>query len=70
MATEPETAVPLAYFSPYQIIVLGDEQQCGPVVVSARAQSLGFGCSLFQRAVKKSAIWLTQHYRMVGLHTR
>ena len=66
MSAEPDVIVPLAYFTPYQVILIGDEQQCAPVVLSERASRLGFDQSLFQRAISK-ACHLTQHYRMVSI---
>ena len=65
MVTEPEIAIPLAYYTPHQVTLFGDDKQQAPAVNNERAAKLGLGTSLFSRYISK-AIKLTKQFRMVG----
>jgi regulator of nonsense transcripts 1 len=64
-AVEPTCLVP-AVLSTHRVVLVGDHQQLGPVVIDNRAQVLGLGRSLFQRLVDLGVprIRLDIQYRM------
>ena len=64
-ATEPECLIPLVMGS-RQVILVGDHQQLGPVVMNKAAAKAGFSRSLFERMVtlRIRPIRLEVQYRM------
>ncbi|CDJ37630.1 hypothetical protein ETH_00016385 [Eimeria tenella] len=63
-ATEPEALVPLT-LGANQVILIGDQMQLGPVVLSKRAAASGLGVSLFVRLLllNMPAFRLSVQYR-------
>ncbi|XP_050999964.1 helicase with zinc finger domain 2 [Acomys russatus] len=64
MATEPETLIPLVYFSKAKkVVLLGDHKQLRPVVKNEQLRNLGMDRSLFER-YHRDALMLDTQYRM------
>ena len=63
-ATEPETILPILKGSK-QVIMLGDQNQLGPTVISSEASQAGLGKSLFHRLCEsRNSVMLAAQYRM------
>lgn len=64
-ATEPEVLIPIT-LGAKQVILVGDHQQLGPVVVNKEAQTAGLNHSLFERLVSMGHVplRLEVQYRM------
>ena len=66
MCTEPETVIPLSmYKSVKQVILIGDQSQIKPPVLSQNARQLGLQKSLFERYLS-TAMKLSVHYSVVS----
>ena len=65
--TEPETMVPLSvYQSVKHVVLLGDQLQLGPTVLSQHGRDMGLQKSLFERYLS-SAVKLPVHYSVVSI---
>jgi regulator of nonsense transcripts 1 len=64
-ASEPEALIPIVHGAK-QIILVGDHQQLGPVVMSKKAANAGFNQSLFERLISLGIrpVRLQVQYRM------
>lgn len=64
-ATEPECLIPIVKGAK-QVILVGDHQQLGPVIVDPKVNKLGLGQSLFERLILlgNTPIRLEVQYRM------
>ncbi|EEB08720.1 hypothetical protein SJAG_03886 [Schizosaccharomyces japonicus yFS275] len=64
-ASEPECMIPLTHVYK-QVVLVGDHQQLGPVVMNKKAAQAGLSQSLFERLIilGNSPIRLTVQYRM------
>ena len=67
-ALEPDILLPL-YHRAEMVVLIGDEKQLGPVVISREAEKAGFGISLFERLCNyyegsDFITTLTEQYRM------
>ena len=66
MCSEPETLIPLSlYTSVKNIVLIGDQSQIKPRVISQYSRNLGLHKSLFQRYIS-AAIQLTVQYSVVS----
>ena len=78
MCMEPEVLVPLVYFKPKQVVLVGDHRQLRPIILCSNARRLGMERSLFERWAelireqyranqsKHLLVMLNRQYRMVS----